>query len=87
MATYLNDKTHPIVKLEELKKEDDKMSFFFICEKCGNVAEKIYHQYFERCSRLKTWNIPNCLLPKRQISARFPASQCFVALHRHLYFR
>ena len=41
----------------------------------------------ERCSRLKTWNIPNFLLPKRQMSARFPASQCFVALHRHLYFR
>lgn len=47
MATYLNDKANPIKKLEELKKENDKMSFFFICEKCGNVAEKIYHQYYK----------------------------------------
>ena len=44
---YLNDENNPIKKLDELKKENDKMSFFFICEKCGKIGEKIYHQYYK----------------------------------------
>ena len=49
--------------------------------------ESVKHLEIERCAKLKDLAHSKLLTPFQVMSVRFPASQNYVVLHRHLYFR
>ena len=51
------------------------------------VTNSPFDLWVERCAKLKDLAHSKLLTPFQVMSVRFPASQNYVVLHRHLYFR